>query len=198
MAKFTLMTLPFAKDAMMPFLSAETMDYHHGKHHNAYVNKLNELLPGSGFEEDSLDDIVKKSSGVLFNQAAQIWNHDFYWNCLASISQSGAPGTKTMSEIQIVWGSFDTFKAEFEKMSLALFGSGWIWLCADTKSKKLTIIQTKDAENPMRQGLTPILTLDVWEHAYYVDYRNARAEYIKKWWAQINWSFVEKRLTTNA
>lgn len=194
MAKFTLMTLPYASDALMPFLSAETLSFHHSKHHNAYVNKLNELLPGSGFEEDSLTDIVKKAAGVLFNQAAQVWNHDFYWNSLAPVNSSGQPGAKTSSAIQATWGSFDTFKAEFEKSATTLFGSGWVWLCHDAKSNKLTIVQTKDAENPMRQGLKPILTLDVWEHAYYVDYRNARPEYIKKWWSQINWAFVEKQL----
>lgn len=192
MAKFTLMNLPYSKDALVPFLTPETFDFHHGKHHNAYVNKLNELLPGSGFEESSLDEIVLKSSGVMFNQAAQIWNHDFYWKSLTPKSTK-TPGTKTAALINSSFGGFNEFKAEFEKLATTLFGSGWVWLVKDS-SGKLKVVQTKDAENPMKQGLTPILTLDVWEHAYYIDYRNVRADYIKKWWDFVNWDFAESRV----
>lgn len=191
MAKFTLMSLPYSKDALMPFLSPETFEYHYGKHHQAYINKLNELLPGSGFEESSLEEIVKKSTGTLFNQAAQVWNHDFYWNSLTPKS-SKKPGPKVEAALSAAFGSFDNFKAEFEKSATTLFGSGWVWLTADAKTKKLSIVQTKDAENPMRQGLTPVLTFDVWEHAYYIDYRNARPNYIKTWWDFVNWDHAEK------
>ena len=193
MATFKLMELPYPKDALMPFLSPETLDYHHGKHHAAYVKKLNEMLPGSGFEESSLEEIVKKATGVLFNQAAQVWNHDFYWNNLTPKSTQ-APGPKLADAIKNSFESFDKFKEDFDKSATTLFGSGWVWLVADAKTKKLSIVQTKDAENPMRQGLTPILTLDVWEHAYYVDYRNARPDYIKKWWEKVNWDHAEKQL----
>ena len=193
MAKFTLMTLPYSKDALAPFLSAETLEFHYGKHHQNYVNKLNELLPGSGFEEASLDEIVKKSTGPIFNNAAQVWNHDFYWNNLTP-KGTKAPEAKLAAAINSSFGSFDGFKAEFEKSATTLFGSGWCWLVADQKTHKLSIVQTKDAENPMRQGFTPILTLDVWEHAYYVDYRNARPSYIQKWWDFVNWSFAESRV----
>lgn len=192
MATFKLMELPYSKDALMPFLSPETLDYHHGKHHAAYVKKLNEMLPGSGFEEASLDEIVKKATGVLFNQAAQVWNHDFYWNNLTPKSTQ-TPGPKVADAIKASFESFDKFKEDFDKSATTLFGSGWVWLVADAKTKKLSIVQTKDAENPMRQGLTPILTLDVWEHAYYVDYRNARPDYIKKWWEKVNWDHAEKQ-----
>ncbi len=195
MAKFTLMTLPYPKDAFVPFLTPETFDYHHGKHHQNYVNKLNELLPGSGFEEATLGEIVKRSTGPLFNNAAQIWNHDFYWNNLTP-KGSKFPEGKVASSINTSFGSFDQFKAEFEKQATTLFGSGWTWLVADSKTKKLSIVQTKDAENPMRQGMVPLLTLDVWEHAYYIDYRNARAGYITKWWDHVNWAFAEDQFAT--
>ena len=185
------MELSYSKDALMPFLSAETLEYHYGKHHAAYVKKLNELLPGSGFEESSLTEIVIKSSGTLFNQAAQVWNHDFYWSNLAPKS-SKTPGPKVAEAIKVAYGSFEKFQEEFEKSATTHFGSGWIWLTKDRKNEKLSIVQTKDAENPMRQGLTPLLTLDVWEHAYYVDYRNARLDYIKKWWEHVNWDHAEK------
>ena len=194
MAKFTLMSLPYSKDALAPFLTVETFEYHYGKHHQNYVNKLNELLPGSGFEESNLEEIVKKSTGPIFNNAAQVWNHDFYWNNLTPKS-SKTPGAKLNAAITSSFGSFDQFKADFEKSATTLFGSGWCWLVADAKTKKLSIMQTKDAENPMRQGLTPVLTLDVWEHAYYIDYRNARPTYITKWWEHVNCDFAEKEFS---
>jgi Fe-Mn family superoxide dismutase len=194
MAKFNLMNLPYSKDALAPFLSHETLEFHYGKHHQNYVNKLNELLPGSGFEESSLDEIVKKSTGPLFNNAAQVWNHDFYWNNLVPKSSKHV-GPKLSDAITASFGGFDSFKADFEKAATTLFGSGWTWLAADPRTKKLSILQTKDAENPMRQGLVPVLTLDVWEHAYYIDYRNARPTYIQKWWDHVNWDFAESVFT---
>jgi Fe-Mn family superoxide dismutase len=197
MAKFTLMSLPYSKDALAPFLTVETFEYHYGKHHQNYVNKLNELLPGSGFEESNLEEIVKKSTGPIFNNAAQVWNHDFYWNNLTPKS-SKTPGAKLNAAITSSFGSFDQFKADFEKSATTLFGSGWCWLVADAKTKKLSIMQTKDAENPMRQGLTPVLTLDVWEHAYYLKYQNRRADYIAAWWHVVNWAQVEENLSNRS
>jgi Fe-Mn family superoxide dismutase len=187
------MELPFTKEALKGFLSPETIDYHYGKHHQTYVTKLNELLPGSGFENSSLEDIVMKSAGPLFNNAAQVWNHDFYWKGLSPESQK--PGPKTLSLIEQTWGSFEAFKKEFDTKATTLFGSGWAWLVYDPNTQKLAIVQTSNAENPMRNGLAPILTCDVWEHAYYIDYRNSRPNYLAKWWDHINWNFVESRLT---
>jgi Fe-Mn family superoxide dismutase len=191
---FKLMDLPYSKDALVPFLTPETFEYHYGKHHQTYVNKLNELLPGSGFENASLDEIFLKANGPIFNNAAQIWNHDFYWMSLTPKSTK-VPGPKAKALIEKSFGSFDQFKAEFEKSATTLFGSGWCWLCLDEKAQVLKIVQTKDAENPMRQGLKPVLTLDVWEHAYYIDYRNARPKYVSSWWDFVNWDFAETRLS---
>lgn len=193
MTQHKLMELPFAKEALKGFLSPETLEFHYGKHHQTYVTKLNELLPGSGFENSSLDEIVMKSTGPIFNNAAQVWNHDFYWKGLSPESQK--PGPKTLSLIEQTWGSFEAFKKEFDTKATTLFGSGWAWLVYDPNTQKLSIVQTSNAENPMRNGLAPILTCDVWEHAYYIDYRNSRPNYLAKWWDHINWNFVESRLT---
>jgi len=192
MIQHKLMELPFAKEALKGFLSPETIEFHYGKHHQTYVNKLNELLPGSGFEESSLEEIVMKSSGPLFNNAAQVWNHDFYWKCLSPEIQK--PGSQTLSLIEQTWGSFEAFKKEFDSKATTLFGSGWAWLVFDPSAQKLTIVQTSNAENPMKNGFVPILTCDVWEHAYYIDYRNSRPNYLTKWWDHVNWNFVEARL----
>jgi len=192
MIQHKLMELPFAKEALKGFLSPETIEFHYGKHHQTYVNKLNELLPGSGFEESSLEEIVMKSSGPLFNNAAQVWNHDFYWKCLSPEIQK--PGSQTLSLIEQTWGSFEAFKKEFDSKATTLFGSGWAWLVFDPSAQKLTIVQTSNAENPMKNGFVPILTCDVWEHAYYIDYRNSRPNYLAKWWDHVNWNFVEARL----
>lgn len=193
MSKHTLMELPFTKESMSGFLSPETFEFHYGKHHQTYVTKLNELLPGSGFETATLEELVLKSTGPLFNNAAQVWNHDFYWKCLTP--QSLKPGPRTLSLIESSWGSLDSFKKEFETKAVGLFGAGWCWLVFDPSSQKLLIVQTSNAENPMKQGQAPILTCDVWEHAYYIDYRNSRPNYLAKWWDHVNWDFVEMRLS---
>lgn len=192
MNQHKLMELPFAKDALKGFLSPETLEFHYGKHHQTYVTKLNELLPGSGFEDSSLEEIMMKSSGPIFNNAAQVWNHDFYWKCLSPETQK--PGPKTLRLVEQTWGNFENFKKEFDTKATTLFGSGWAWLVFDSSSQKLAIVQTSNAENPMRNGQAPILTCDVWEHAYYIDYRNSRANYLAKWWDHVNWDFVEARL----
>jgi len=192
MNQHRLMDLPFSKEAIKGFLSSETLDFHYSKHHQTYLTKLNELLPGSGFETCSLEEIVMKSSGPIFNNAAQVWNHDFYWKSLTPEIQK--PGQKTISLIEQAWGSFESFKKEFDVKATTLFGSGWAWLVYDANAQKLLIVQTSNAECPMRNGLAPVLTCDVWEHAYYIDYRNSRPNYLAKWWDHINWSFVESRL----
>lgn len=177
--------LPFAMDSLAPHISKETLEYHYGKHHAAYVGKLNDALPGSGFENDSLEDIVKKSSGGIFNNAAQIWNHTFYWNSL-SPNGGGAPSGAIADAINSAFGSFDKFKDTFTKAAATHFGSGWAWLVKDSDGN-LDIVTTHDAGCPLTSGQTPILTCDVWEHAYYVDYRNARPKYIDAFWNLVNW-----------
>ncbi|MBN2729304.1 MAG: superoxide dismutase [Bacteroidales bacterium] len=188
---FELPPLPFEKNALEPYISAETLEFHYGKHHQAYVNNLNNLLPGSPFENtDSLEEIIKKSDGGIFNNAAQVWNHTFYWNCLGT-KGSGPIGTLA-DAINRDFGSFDAFKEAFTKAAASLFGSGWAWLCKDD-SGKLHITQESNAGNPMTSGLTPILTCDVWEHAYYIDKRNSRPGYITDFWNLINWEAVSQR-----
>ncbi len=177
--------LPFAMDSLAPHISKETLEYHHGKHHNAYVDKLNAALPGSGFENSSLEDIIKKSSGGIFNNAAQIWNHTFYWNSL-SPDGGGAPTGAIADAINNAFGSFDKFKETFTNAAATHFGSGWAWLVKDSDGN-LDIVTTHDAGCPLTDGKTPILTCDVWEHAYYVDYRNARPKYIEAFWNLVNW-----------
>jgi len=189
MKKFELAPLPYAYTALEPIISKETLEYHHDKHHAAYVNKLNELLPGSGLENASLDEIVKKATGPLFNQAGH-WNHDFYWKCMTPKSSVRPPKGKLVDALNRSFGSFDKFKSEFETKGVALFGSGWMWLCSDSKGE-LNLVQTGNAENPIRQDLRPLLVSDVWEHAYYIDYRNARAKYLTSFWEVANWEFVE-------
>lgn len=188
--KFELAPLPYAYDALAPHISAETLQFHHDKHHQAYVTKLNELLPGSGLENASLDEIVLRASGPLFNQAGQHWNHDFYWKSMTPPKNVRQPQGDLLQAINKAFGSFDQFKAEFEKQGVALFGSGWTWLAADG-SGALKIVQTPNAENPIRQKLHPIFVSDVWEHAYYIDYRNARAKYLSAFWNVMNWQFAE-------
>ncbi|MCS6837708.1 MAG: superoxide dismutase [Bdellovibrionaceae bacterium] len=192
MASFTLRELPFSKQGIPGFLSAETIEFHYGKHHQGYVNKLNELLPGSGFEGSSLEDLVLKAQGALFNNAAQVWNHDFYWLGLSPSPQK--PGPMMQKLINMFWGNEASFRKEFEQKATTLFGSGWCGLVWNPSHKRTEIVQTSNAENPMRQGLVPLLTCDVWEHAYYIDYRNSRPNYFAKWWDHINWDFVESLL----
>lgn len=189
---FTLPELPWAKDALAPHISAETIDFHYGKHHNAYVTKLNAAIEGTEYAEKSLEDIIKTSKGGLFNNAAQVWNHTFYWNCLAP-NAGGAPTGAIADKINAKWGSFDKFKEEFSNSAATNFGSGWTWLVANA-SGDLEIVNTDDAETPMTDGHKALMTIDVWEHAYYVDYRNARPDYIKAFWELVNWDFVNSNL----
>ncbi|PLW92500.1 MAG: superoxide dismutase [Fe] [Marinilabiliales bacterium] len=189
--KFELPALPFEKNALEPYISAETLDFHYGKHHQAYVNNLNNLLPGSAFENaSSLEEIIMKADGGIFNNAAQVWNHTFYWE---SLGAKGTGPTGALADaINRDFGSFLNFRDEFTKASLTLFGSGWAWLSKDAEGK-LHITQESNAGNPMTKGLTPILTCDVWEHAYYVDKRNARPSYVNDFWKIINWEAVSAR-----
>ncbi len=189
---FTLPELPFAKDALAPHISAETLDYHHGKHHNAYVTKLNAAIEGTDYASMSLEDIIKKAEGGLFNNAAQVYNHTFYWNCLAP-NAGGNPTGKIADAINSKWGSFDSFKEAFTKSAATNFASGWTWLVKDS-SGNLEIVNTDDAGCPITNNQTPILTIDVWEHAYYVDYRNSRPNYINAFWNLVNWDFANKNL----
>ena len=186
-----LPALPYAIDALEPHISQETLEFHHGKHHATYVTKLNGLIPGTEFENASLEDIVKNSSGPVFNNAAQIWNHTFYWNCLTP--NSTEPSGDLLAALNSTFGSVDAFKAEFTDKSINLFGAGWCWLAKNTDGS-LEIVQTSNAATPLTDGKTPLLTCDVWEHAYYIDCRNARPAYMDKFWALVNWDFVAQNL----
>ena len=185
-----LPALPYGHSALSPHISAETMEYHYGKHHQAYVTKLNAGIKGTEFEESSLEDIVKKATGGLFNNAAQVWNHTFYWNCL-SPKGGGPPKGDVATAIDSKWGSFDKFQKEFNSKAVGNFGSGWTWVIKDS-SGKLDILNTDDADTPLKHGFKALLTIDVWEHAYYIDYRNARPKYIEAFWKLINWDFINK------
>lgn len=189
---FTLPELPYSKDALMPHISPETIDYHYGKHHNAYVVKLNELVQGTSFAGKSLEDVIKTSEGGIFNNAAQIWNHTFYWNCL-SPKGGGQPKGKLLEEINKTFGSFEEFKKKFTEKAITTFGSGWAWLVLN-KDGKLEITSTSNAGCPLTLGQKALLTCDVWEHAYYVDYRNQRPKYVEAFWNLVNWDFVSKNL----
>lgn len=189
---FELPALPYKNDALAPHISKETLEFHYGKHHAGYVAKLNAAVAGTDSEKKSLDDLVKSAKGGVFNNAAQIWNHTFYWNSL-SPNGGGNPTGKIAAAIKASFGSFEDFKKEFTDKAGTLFGSGWAWLVKDSDGN-LSIVQTKDAGNPMTDGLTPVLTCDVWEHAYYIDYRNARPSYIEAFWNLVNWDFAEKNL----
>lgn len=189
---FKLPDLPFSMDALQPHISPETLEYHYGKHHNAYVTNLNKLVEGTADAEKSLEDLIMSSSGGLFNNAAQVWNHTFYWNCL-SPSGGGKPSGALLEKIESEFGSFDKFKEDFTSAALTQFGSGWAWLVLN-KDGKLAIEKTPNAANPMTDGLKPLLTCDVWEHAYYVDYRNARPKYVEAFWNLVNWDFVTKNM----
>lgn len=189
---FTLPELPYGLDALQPYISRETLEYHHGKHHNAYVTKLNELIKGTKHENTSLEDIIKSSEGGIFNNAAQVWNHTFYWHCMAP-KAGGAPKGRIGDAIAKNFGSFEEFKGKFSEAAVTQFGSGWAWL-VQTKDGKLAIEKTGNAENPMTRGLKPLMTCDVWEHAYYIDYRNLRPKYVEAFWNLVNWDFVEQQL----
>lgn len=196
MAGFELPKLPYEMDALAPHISKETLEFHYGKHHAAYVSKLNAAIEGKPEASKSLEDLVRESSGGVFNNAAQIWNHSFYWNCL-SPNGGNAPTGALADAINKDFGSFDKFKEEFTNKSVTLFGSGWAWVVKKSDGS-LAITQTKDAGNPLTEGETPILTCDVWEHAYYIDYRNARPKYVDAFWNLVNWEFVESQLQGTA
>ena len=183
-----LPALPYAMDALAPTLSQETLEYHYGKHHQAYVTNLNNLIPGTEFESMSLEDIVMKSSGGIFNNAAQVWNHTFYWNCL-SPQGGGAPSGALAAAIEAKFGSFEEFKKQFNQSAATNFGSGWTWLVKNADGS-LEIFNTSNAGTPMTSGKQALLTLDVWEHAYYIDYRNLRPKYLETMWNIVNWDFV--------
>lgn len=189
---FTLPELPWGKEALAPTISSETIEYHYGKHHQAYVNNLNNLIKGTEFENATLEEIILKANGGIFNNAAQVWNHTFYWESITP-GASEKPTGDLLQKIESQYGSFEEFKKQFSQAAATLFGSGWAWLVIDAAGK-LQILQTANAENPMKQGLKPILTCDVWEHAYYVDYRNRRPDYIEKFFTIINWEKVAERM----
>lgn len=189
---FTLPKLPYAENALAPYISEETLQYHYGKHHKAYVDNLNKLIADSELQSRSLEEIILKSSGAVFNNAAQVWNHTFYWHCM-SPQGGGEPTGKLHDLINKSFGSFEAFKEQFSKAAIATFGSGWAWLVKN-KDGDLKIISTSNAQNPLTENLTPLLTCDVWEHAYYIDYRNARPSYVDAFWNVVNWDFVAENL----
>lgn len=189
---FELPPLPFAMDALEPFISRETLEYHYGKHHQAYVNNLNNLVPGTQFETATLEEIIKTSSGGVFNNGAQVWNHSFYWNCLAP-NAGGEPKGTMQDAIVESFGSFANFKEQFTKAAATLFGAGWAWL-VKTDDGKLEIVQESNAGNPLTSGKTPLLTCDVWEHAYYLDKQNRRPDYIADFWNLVNWDAVQNKI----
>ena len=186
----TLPDLPYAMAALEPHISRETLEYHYGKHHRTYVDKLNGLIEGTELAGASLEDVVRGSSGGVFNNAAQVWNHTFYWHCL-SPSGGGKPDGALAKAIDDAFGSFEDFHKQFSDKAVTLFGSGWAWLVKQPDGK-LAIVQTSNAETPLTGKNEPLLTCDVWEHAYYIDYRNARPKYLEAFWQLVNWDFVAK------
>lgn len=188
-----LAPLPYEKNALEPHISSETLEIHYGKHHQAYVKNLNAAIEGTADANLSLEEIIKKSSGKLFNNAAQTYNHTFYWNCLAP-KAGGSPTGSIAKAINSKWGSFDKFKEAFNENGNGNFGSGWTWLVKKSDNS-IEIVNTKNAGCPITDGLIPLLVADVWEHAYYIDYRNARNEHLLAFWNLVNWKFVESNFT---
>ena len=187
--KHELPDLPYAKDALEPHISAETLDFHHGKHHQAYVTNLNNMIPGTEYENMNLEDIVKSApAGGVFNNAAQVWNHTFYWNCM-SPNGGGEPSGALADTINAAFGSFADFREKFSASCVGNFGSGWTWLVKNDDGS-VEILNTSNAGSALTSGKTPLMTCDVWEHAYYVDYRNARPKYVEAFWNLVNWDFV--------
>ena len=189
---FQLEPLPFDKKALEPYISENTISFHYGKHHQTYVDNLNKLIVGSAFENATLEEIIIKADGGIFNNAAQIWNHTFYWKCLKP-SGGGEPTDALANAIKESFGTFDEFKQKFTAASVTLFGSGWAWLVKDQQGK-LQIVQESNAGNPLKKGQKPLLTCDVWEHAYYLDKQNRRAAYVDDFWNIVNWDFVAQNL----
>jgi Fe-Mn family superoxide dismutase len=184
--------LPYGKEALVPHISAETIEYHYGKHHKAYIDNINRLITGTEFAKMSLEEVIRKSSGSIFNNAAQVWNHTFYWNCL-SPNGGGEPDGELADAINRQFGTFIQFKERFTNAAVTLFGSGWTWLVKNIDGS-LSVEVTSNAETPLKEGKKALLTCDVWEHAYYIDYRNARAKYIQGFWDLVNWDFVTANL----
>lgn len=189
---FTLPELPYKQNALEPYIKEETVKFHYTKHHNGYVNKLNNLVEGTDFANSTIEEIIKNAEGGIFNNGAQVWNHTFYWEGF-SPKGGGTPVGEIAKAINNSFGSFDDFKEKFSNAAATLFGSGWAWLIVN-KQGKLEIIQTSNAGNPIRDGLKPLLTCDVWEHAYYLDYQNLRPDYIKNFWEIIDWVKINERL----
>jgi Fe-Mn family superoxide dismutase len=189
--KHELPDLPYDKSALEPHISAETLEFHHGKHHATYVNNLNKLIPGTEFENMALEDIIKNASGGIFNNAAQIWNHTFYWHCL-SPKGGGEPSGALAEAINASFGSFADFKEKFSTSAATNFGSGWTWLVKNGSG--VDIVNTSNAGTPLTEGKPALLTIDVWEHAYYIDYRNARPKYVEAFWNLVNWEFAAEQL----
>jgi superoxide dismutase, Fe-Mn family len=188
---FSLPSLPYAEDALEPVISKQTIEFHYGKHHLTYVNNLNKLIEGTKFEKLGLEEIILEAEGGIFNNAAQVWNHTFYWNCL-SPNGGGEPSGEFAEAINEEFGSFDVFKEKFLVAATTLFGSGWAWLVKN-KENKLEIVQTSNANNPLTEGLTPLFTCDVWEHAYYLDKQNRRPAYVDDFWKIVDWNTVSER-----
>jgi len=188
--------LPFPKDSLSPHMSTETLEYHYDKHHRGYVEKLNRLIEGTEFEHLSLEEVVAKSTGEIFNNAAQSWNHGFFWNCLTP--ERSMPSTTMLGVLEEEFGSFDEFMELFKKTALGFFGAGWIWVVQNQKDKKLGIETTINANSPMRDGKKPILVCDLWEHAYYIDYRNNRSKYLAAYFSVLNWDFASENLISPA
>lgn len=190
--KIELPELPYAMNALEPYISQETLEYHHGKHHKAYVDKTNQLIEGTEYANMELEAIIKKATGGLFNQSAQVWNHTFYWNSMAP-NAGGAPKGPIADAIRESFGSFEEFRTQFNEKTAANFGSGWGWLVKNKSDNKLAIVETDDAQTALtNEGVVPLMTCDVWEHAYYIDYRNARPKYLEAFWNLVNWDFINR------
>lgn len=187
----TLPPLPYAEDALAPHMSAETLSFHHGKHHKKYVETANKLIEGTEYERMPVEEIIRRSSGKVFNNVAQAWNHEFFWQCLTPDPKS--PGDALEKALSKAFGSLDEFKSSFTKTAVETFGSGWAWLVRD-KDGSLKIVSTSNADTPVRTGHAPLLTCDVWEHAYYIDYRNERPRFLEHFWQIVNWDFVARNL----
>lgn len=190
---FTLPALPYEMSALEPHMSQETLEYHYGKHHQTYVTNLNNLVEGTEYAGMSLEEIIKTASGGVFNNAAQVWNHTFFWHCLTPTSYAEPRGA-LLEAINAAFGSVAEFKAQFTDTAVKTFGSGWAWLVQD-ESGALSIMSTSNADNPMMSNLKPLLTCDVWEHAYYIDYRNRRPDYLSAFWSLVNWDYVSEQLS---
>ncbi|WP_092486181.1 superoxide dismutase [Candidatus Ichthyocystis hellenicum] len=192
--KHELPPLPYAYDELEPFISKETLITHHDKHHAGYVNNLNKLIVGTEFEDSTLEDIICRSNGTIFNNAAQVWNHNFYFECLRRPSEDNKPSGDLASAIEKRWSSFDNFRKEFTAFSAALFGSAWAWLVL-TPDNTLEMLGTSNASTPLSTDSRALLSCDVWEHAYYIDHKNVRADYLESFWSLVNWDFVENNFS---